>query len=417
LPVRASFPEEGKVKYVWKKIRGGVTAPAGFRAGGTSCGIKDSLKKDLALVVSDSPAAWSALLTTSAAPAAPVQRTKKQLRAGKRISALLVNSGNANAATGEEGMRRAGVTAAAAAELLGLKEHEVVVASTGIIGRPLPVEKIRKGLPALKSGLSRRGGRGAAEAIMTTDTVAKEESFELQAGKRTIRIGGMAKGAGMIDPRMATMLAFITTDAAVSARCLKGMLREAADRSFNRITVDGDMSTNDTLMIMANGASGAQIREGSPLETALADGVGAVCRRLAEKVVLDGEGATKLLEVEVRGARSGADALKAARAVANSNLVKTAVYGGDLNWGRFLAALGYSGARLEVGRISISVNGHPAVSGGVEVPPGQSGGARRAMRARRIALVIDLGLGSARDTVLTCDLTTDYVKENAFYTT
>jgi glutamate N-acetyltransferase/amino-acid N-acetyltransferase len=381
------------------KIRGGITAPAGFTAAGLSCGIKDSKKKDLALVVSDRPASWSAVLTTSAAPA------------------VVVNSGNANAATGPEGLRRARATAAAAAGLLGLRAHEVAVASTGIIGHPLPAGKIRDGLPGLVGTLSRRGGREAAEAIMTTDTVPKEEAWAVAAGNRVVRIGGMAKGAGMIDPNMATMLAFVTTDAAVSPGLLGRILRRAADRSFNRITVDGDMSTNDTVLVMANGSSGVKVAAGSRLEKAFSDGLTELCRRLAEKIVRDGEGATKLVEVEVSGARNRADALLAARAVANSNLVKTAVFGEDLNWGRILAALGYSGARLDVGRIAIAVNGRPAVRKGVEIPAGKAAAARRAMKSRRLRVAIDLGLGKGRETVLTCDLSVDYVKENAFYTT
>jgi len=402
----------------WKRVRGGVTAPAGFLASAVSCGIKESGGKDLVLLLSETPAAWGATLTTSRAPAAPVQLTRALLRRRLPLQAVLVNSGNANAATGREGLRAARELQADTASLLGLPPASVVTASTGIIGEQLPVARIKKALPGLVASLKGGGGKAAAEGIMTTDSSAKEEALELGPGGKTgVRIGGMAKGAGMIHPGMATMLAFLSTDADVPAGRLRGCLREAVEESFNRISVDGDMSTNDTVLLMANGASGKKITPGSRGERIFLEGLTRVCRGLAERIVLDGEGATKLVEVYVTGAKSRGDAEKAARAVANSSLVKTSWFGQDLNWGRIVAALGYSGARLSVGRISILVNGAAAVTAGVAESPATLAGAQRQMRRKRISLAIDLGLGKASAKVLTCDLSLEYVKENSQYTT
>lgn len=402
----------------WKRVRGGVTAPAGFLAGAVSCGIKESGRKDLVLLLSETPAAWGATLTTSKAPAAPVQLTKALLRRRLPLQAVLVNSGNANAATGREGLQAARELQADTASLLGLSPASVVTASTGIIGEQLPVARMKKALPGLAASLKSGGGKAAAEGIMTTDSSSKEEALEYgQGGKGGFRIGGMAKGAGMIHPDMATMLAFLSTDADLAAGRLRGCLREAVEESFNRISVDGDMSTNDTVLVMANGASGKKIAPGSRGERIFLEGLTRVCRGLAERIVLDGEGATKLVEVCVTGAKSRKDAEKAARAVANSSLVKTSWFGQDLNWGRIVAALGYSGARLSVERISILVNGAAAVTAGVAESPATLARAQRQMRSKRISLAIDLGLGKASAKVLTCDLSLEYVKENSQYTT
>jgi glutamate N-acetyltransferase/amino-acid N-acetyltransferase len=402
----------------WKRVRGGITAPAGFLATAVSCGIKESGGKDLVLFTSAVPAAWGAMLTTSRAPAAPVQLTKALLRRRLPLQAVLINSGNANAATGQAGLRAARELVGDTAGLLGLPSASVVMASTGIIGQQLPVARMKKALPGLVSALAGRGGKAAAEGIMTTDASPKEEALELGlGGKKKVRIGGMAKGAGMIHPDMATMLAFLSTDAEFTPGRLRGCLREAVEETFNRISVDGDRSTNDTVLVMANGASGKKIAPGSRGERIFQEGLGEVCRRLAEKIVLDGEGATKLVEVCVVGAKSGADAEKAARAVANSSLVKTAWFGQDLNWGRIVAALGYSGARLSLERTSILVNGAPAVTAGIAESPVKLARAQREMRRKRISLTIDLGLGKGSARLLTCDLSLEYVKENSQYTT
>jgi glutamate N-acetyltransferase/amino-acid N-acetyltransferase len=401
----------------WKNVRGGVAAPGGFAAAGTACGIKSGGKNDLALLLSDRPAEWSALLTKNRAPAAPVLLTRALLRRRRPLQAVLVNSGNANSATGDPGMKTARSVVAAAAALLDLPESAVIMASTGIIGVQLPGEKIRRSLPRLAKGLS-NGGSGAAEAIMTTDSVLKETALELRlGGGERVRIGGMAKGSGMINPDMATMLAFVTTDAGVSRSLMARLLRRSGDETFNRITVDGDCSTNDTVLAMANGASRVSVTAGSSREKLFAEGLTEVCRRLAVMIVRDGEGATKFVEVRVTGARSKADALKAARAVANSALVKTAWFGQDLNWGRILAALGYSGARIDVGRISIDLNGQAVVREGAAAPREEYSRARKQMRRKDLLFLIDLGIGRGEESVLTCDLSLDYVRENALYTT
>lgn len=404
------------MKEGWKSVGGGVTAPRGYLAASTACGIKKSRRRDLSLLFSESPASWAAVLTTNRAPAAPVLLAREMLRRERPLRAVIVNSGNANAATGAEGLRNAREVVKSTAALLGVPATTVLPSSTGIIGVQLPVNRIAAGLPALVGALSRRGGRDAAEGIMTTDTRRKETAAEVRLSAGKVRIGGMAKGAGMIHPGMATMLAFLATDAAVVTGVLRTQLREAVEGTFNRISIDGDQSTNDTALVMANGCSGVAVRGKADREL-FGAALREVCRRLAEMIVRDGEGATKFVEVVVTGARSDGDALQAARAVANSSLVKTALYGNDLNWGRILAALGYSGASLDVGRISIEVNGCPAVRKGVAVPTEEGLAARRQMRRRDLRLSIDLGLGKGRDRMLTCDLTVDYVKENSLYTT
>lgn len=401
-----------------KKVRGGVTAPGGYLAAGIACGIKPKRRKDLSLLLSETPASWAATLTKSRVPAAPVLLTRETLRRRRCLRAVVVNSGNANAATGSRGLEAAREIIAATAELLGVPEWGVVMASTGIIGEQLPLPAMKRALPGVVKKLARGGGRSAAEGIMTTDTIPKETAIEVDLGTGgRVRIGGMAKGAGMIHPDMATMLAFLTTDAALPAGRLRKLLREVVDGTFNRISVDGDRSTNDTVLILANGVSAVDIASGSREESLFRDGLHAVCRRLAEDIVSDGEGATKLVEVTVTGARSDAEALKAARAIANSSLVKTAWYGSDLNWGRILAALGYSGAVIDVGRTAISVNGAPAVRRGTAVTPRELARARRAMRQRKLQLAIDLGVGTGRDRILTCDLSEQYVRENSLYST
>jgi len=402
----------------WKSVRGGVTAPRGYRAAATACGLKASGKKDLSLLLSDRPAAWGGLLTTNSVPAAPVLITRELLRRRRSLQAVVINSGNANAATGEKGMTAAREVIAAAAGLAGLSESLVVMASTGIIGEHLPAAKIAVALPRLLKSAARGGGRSAAEGIMTTDTSPKEAALELVRGAgKGIRIGGMAKGAGMIHPGMATMLAFVTTDAALPVSLLRRILKEAGEETFNRISVDGDQSTNDTLLLLANGAAGVAVTPGKVGEKRFREGLREVCRRLAEKIVLDGEGATKLVEVRVRGARSAGEALQAAKAVANSSLVKTSWYGEDLNWGRLVAALGYSGARVDAGRISLDVNGRPAVRKGTVVSPRVFSRAQREMTRKKLVFDIDLGVGKGCESVLTCDLSVEYVKENARYST
>ena len=401
-----------------RSVPGGVTAAVGFSASGVAAGIKsESNRLDLACIFADRPAAWAATLTHNLFAAAPVKLARELLRGGGPLQAILVNSGNANAATGPAGDRHARAVAAAVAKVLELPVGRVLVSSTGIIGRPLPVARILGAVPEAVRTLELSGGGRAAQAIMTTDTFVKQTALELKIGGKTVRIGGMCKGAGMIHPNMATMLAYITTDAAVPQGLLRRLLAAAVGRTFNRINIDGDQSTNDTVVLMAGGAAGARVPATGPDRERFAAALAEICRRLAELIVRDAEGATKLVEIEVRGARTDADALRVADAVANSKLVKTAWFGGDLNWGRIVAAIGYAGVRIQPERVSISLNGRGVVADGQGVPTGKMARAAREMRQPVLRFVIDLGLGSGNDRVLTCDLTDKYVFINADYPT
>jgi glutamate N-acetyltransferase/amino-acid N-acetyltransferase len=401
-----------------RTVAGGVTAARGFAASGVAAGIKSaSGRPDLACIFADRPAAWAATFTTNRFAAAPVKLGRALLRRGGPLQAVLVNSGNANAATGAEGERRARAVAAAVAKVLALPAGRVLVSSTGIIGRPLPADRIVRAVPEAVRTLAADGGGRAAQAIMTTDTFVKEAALEIRIGGRPVRIGGVCKGAGMIHPRMATMLCYLTTDAAVPQGLLRRLLRGSVERTFNRIDIDGDQSTNDTVVLMAGGASGARVSATGPERELFAAALGEVCRRLAELIVRDGEGATKLVEIAVTGARSDGDALRVADAVADSKLVKTAWFGRDLNWGRIAAAIGYAGARVDPERVSISLNGKAVVVSGSGVAAARMARAAREMEQPVLRFAIDLGLGSGSDRVLTCDLTHEYVSINAEYPT
>jgi len=411
-------------KVSWKNpkgmftIPGGVTAALGFSASGIAAGIKSASDRlDLACIFADRPSAWAATLTTNRFAAAPVKLARTLLRLGGPLQAVLVNSGNANAATGPEGDRRARQVAAAVARFLELPTGRVLVSSTGIIGRPLPADRIVRAVPEAVRTLEMSGGGLAAQAIMTTDTFVKEAALEIRIGGRQVRIGGMCKGAGMIHPNMATMLAYITTDAVVSQGLLRRLLSAAVERTFNRINIDGDQSTNDTVLLMAGGASGARVPASGPDRERFAAALNEICRRLAELIVRDGEGATKLVEIAVTGARSDADAHRVADAVANSKLVKTAWFGQDLNWGRLAAAVGYAGVRVDPEKVSMSLNGKAVVAAGRSVSPVRMARAAKEMQEPVLRFVIDLGIGTGADRVLTCDLTHDYVSINAEYPT
>jgi glutamate N-acetyltransferase/amino-acid N-acetyltransferase len=391
-----------------RPIDGGVTAAQGVVAGAMACGIKPSGKPDLALVASRTPAAVAGVFTTNRVKAAPVILSQPRAAAG-RARAVIVNSGNANACTGAEGMRAAERMAAAAARRLDVAADEVLVLSTGVIGVPLPVEKIEAALPALTP--SPDGGDAAAQAIMTTDTRPKTAAVEVTIEGSTVRIGGMAKGAGMIHPTMATMLAVITTDAAIAPADLQRHLSAAARRSFNRIDVDGDTSTNDSVVLLANGASGTTL----PGEL-FAEALTQVCVSLARQIAADGEGATKLLEVTVTGAARLEDAEAAARAITRSTLVKAAMYGNDPNWGRILCAAGYSGAVFDPAGARLVVQGIPLFAHGVPLPF-DAVAASAALRAPEVAVQLDLGSGDESATAWGCDLSPEYVRFNAEYTT
>ena len=355
------------------EIGGGITAPSGFRAAAVRCGIKEGSpdKCDLGLIVSDFPAVAAATFTSNKIKAAPVRVSAAHLRAAD-TRAIIANSGNANACTGSTGIQNARRMTQAVARQLGLKERQILVCSTGRIGRDLPVAKIEESMPALVAGLSPSGSYVMAEAIMTSDTFQKEIAVELPLAGKRVRIGGIAKGAGMINPDMATMLCFITTDALISKRDLQRLTSASVEQSFNRITVDGDMSTNDTAICLANGQAGIPPIESDHEEYGwFAEGLNFVTRQLARMIVEDGEGVTKFVEVHVKGAATYQDARKAAEAVANSVLVKCAWYGEDPNWGRIMDAVGYSLAKVREEMIDIFFDGAVAVQHGmVERYPG-----------------------------------------------
>lgn len=397
-------------------IDGGVTAPAGFRATGLHCGIKASGKPDLSLIVSDMPATAAGLFTINLAKAAPVYLSQDHLASSSgRAIAIITNSGCANACTGPQGIADANEMAKLTAAALGCREDHVLVASTGVIGVNLKMDKIRSGIPQAVSALAADGGAAAARAIMTTDPFPKEYAVEVTTEFGNFRVGGMAKGSGMIEPRMATMLGYLTTDADVDQVLLSRALSEACRYTFNAITVDGEPSTNDCVFGLANGASGVTINEN--LYPALVEGLRAVAHELALGIVRGGEGATKLLAITVTGAATDADAWMAARAIANSPLVKTAVHGGDPNWGRLVAAAGRSGAafvldgaRVQIGSLVLFENGRPFD----ELAPK----AAEYLMGKDLSIEVNLGAGGAhRATVWTCDLTAEYVKINAEYRT
>jgi glutamate N-acetyltransferase/amino-acid N-acetyltransferase len=394
---------------------GSVLSPRGFRVGWSRSGLKQAKGvPDVALIVSDGPAAAAAVFTRNKFAAASVEWNRSILPT-ERLRAVVVNSGNANACTGEQGRRDVRETAALVAELLGCLPEQVAVASTGIIGHPLPMKKLTKGVRAAFGRLSTdaRVARSAERAIMTTDTRPKACAVEGEIDGAAFRVGGMAKGSGMIAPDMATMLAFVTTDAHVPAGRLREMVGAAADRTFNRITVDGDSSTNDTALAMASGASGAVAPDAGPGREAFQEALLHVMGELARAIVRDGEGATKLIEVRVSGARSDAEAAVCARAIAESQLVKCAIHGGDPNWGRIVCAAGYCGVELHADRTGLEIGGVTVFRNGL--PTGEDAAAQVA--AGEVVIRINLGAGHGEAAVWTCDLSKRYVEINAEYHT
>jgi glutamate N-acetyltransferase/amino-acid N-acetyltransferase len=409
-----------------KNIEGGVCAPRGFRAGGIWCGIKaSSRKRDLALILSDKPCTAAALFTTNRVQAASVLVSREHLASGT-CRALIANSGNANACTGEAGIAAARRMAALAADEFALPPDQVAVASTGVIGVPLPIAAIEAEVEALANSLraDAAGHEAALEAIMTTDTRKKDGARELEIHGATVRLGGMVKGSGMIHPNMATMIACVTTDAAITAALLDQALRRAVNRSFNRVTVDGDTSTNDMILVMANGEAGNRRIEtaGEDFE-AFAGALEDLCIALARAMARDGEGATRLVTVRVRGAKDEAAAETLAKAVAGSNLVKAACFGADANWGRVLCAMGYAGPPFDPGTVGVcfaSVAGEiPVCRGGASIPFSEKT-AKAVLSQEEIEIRIDLEQGSGlagpgEALAWGCDLTYDYVKINGDY--
>lgn len=395
-----------------ERIEGGVTAAKGFRAAGVHCGIKPQ-KKDVALVAADRLAVAAAMFTTNTVRAAPVLVSQERIQSGA-AQAIIINSGNANACTGAQGLADAAEMAALAAKALGVADEFVLVASTGVIGVPLPMPAIRQGIP-LAAGALGADGRDAAEAILTTDAFPKTAAAQVEIGGKTVTIGGMAKGAGMIHPQMATTLSFLTTDAAIPAPWLRAALRGAINHSFNCISVDGDTSTNDSVFLLASGLAGNPpiTEEGEAFDRFQA-ALSEVAVALAKMIVRDGEGATKVVAMTVKGARSPRDAALAAHALMTSALVKTALFGAEPNWGRLMAALGRSGAAMREDQVAIWIGGVPVVQNGVAASADLSAAAA-AMASPEYEIVVDLQLGNAVHTGWTSDLNDAYVKINSGY--
>ena len=411
----ASHNPCSKLRVQFKPVDGGVTAPLGFRAGAISCGIKnpEATRLDLALILSDTPAITDAVFTTNKVRAACVRVSQQHVRSGD-ARAIIANSGNANACTGPQGIQDAKAMCKATAEALGLKMREVLVCSTGIIGMNMPIQRIVPRVAELAGKLQPKGGDEAARAIMTSDTKPKSYAIEVPLGRGlSFRVGGIAKGAGMICPNMATMLSFITTDARVSKDELKRAMRFAVDQSFNRITIDGDTSTNDTVIVMSNGqASAPAIKKGSPEAEIFRSALQKVMMELAKMIVSDGERVTKFVEIRVCNARTLGDAKKAAEAVAKSLLVKCSFHGSDPNWGRIIHAVGYSGARIKEELIDIYFNGLIACKGGLTSKTPVSD-LEKVVREPRFTVTIDLNSGNAVHNVYTTDLSEAYVDFNS----
>lgn len=397
-------------------IEGGtVTTPKGYVAGATYAGIKTYTqdKLDLGLFMSKSACTLAGMFTTNAVKSGSLIVCQETLTKGK-ARAFVANSGIANTSVGEQGVKDARETVALAAAHLGLKPDEVLICSTGKIGVELPMALIRSGIKKIK--LSEMGGHDLARAILTTDTRTKEVAASFGVRDGTVTVGGIAKGAGMIHPNMATMLAFIATDAQVDKALLQGALKESVDKSFNMISVDGDTSTNDTVLLFANGASGVSIREGTSQASLFKEALDAVCIHLAKEIVRDGEGATRLIAVTVEDAATLDDARKAARTIVSSSLVKTAVHGADPNWGRIVAALGRSGARVEESKLALYVNDVCIVDEGRPIPFHRDA-VVSIMQTPEVSFRLRLGLGTAKATAWGCDLTEEYVTFNSAYTT
>lgn len=394
------------------RILGGVCAPQGFLAAGVACGIKEDGQPDLAFVYSEYPAAAAAVFTTNGLKAAPVVLSQQRI-AGGSAQAVVVSSGNANAMTGRQGTADALAMTEAVEKALGIAQGEALVASTGSIGEFLPMEKVEEGIVQAAAEMSTGGNTDAAKAIMTTDSYPKELALEMEIGGKNVRIGAMAKGAGMIHPNMATMISVITTDVPMKAEVMQHLLEQAVEWSFNRISVDGDQSTNDTVIMLANGAA-LEGDYGMTREEALLF-FQALCwltAHLAMALVKDGEGATKLIRVVVNGARNDEEAVLVARAIANSNLVKCSFFGAKPDWGRIAAAIGSSGVSLEPGKIAIFLGEHKVVFKGEPVSY-ELVDLTRILDREEVEVTVDLGLSDGSAYFLTCDLTTEYVQFNA----
>lgn len=399
---------------------GSVTTPRGFRAGGLHCGLKKTGRNDLGAIISEVPAAAACVYTTNAFQAAPLHVTRDSIsQSGGRLQAMIVNSGNANACTGEQGMEDARSMRAAAAAAFEIEPHLVGVTSTGVIGELLPMDKIRSGIAQLPSvtGASREGSEEFCQSILTTDLVKKEACVCLTVDGVPVHIGGAAKGSGMIHPNMATMLGFITTDANIGPEELQLLLRQATDRSFNMITVDGDTSTNDMVVIMANGMAGHQpLTPSHPDWTRFAEALEYVCQELAKKIARDGEGATKLIEVNVEGALSDEAARTIAKSIVGSSLVKSAAFGADANWGRIIMAIGRAGVPVNPDTVDIRIGDIVTLEQSRPVPFDDDA-ASEYLKGEFVQIFVNLHQADGRATAWGCDLTYEYVRINAAYRT
>lgn len=429
-----------------KEIKGGITAVQGFQAASISCGIKKDNKKDMALIYSSVPAVAAGVFTTNKIFSPSVQISRENILSSA-TRAVVVNSGNANACVGKEGYSNAKKIVQLTADELKISTEEVLVASTGVIGEPLPMDKVEAGIPTLVKALHENGGDAAAEGILTTDTFPKIVAVEIDIDGTNVRLGGITKGAGMIHPDMATMLAFITTDAAIGKKALQKLLKESADKSFNLITIDGDTSTNDTVIILANGLAKNKVitewpaattkwaaaqsankncakkntvmqicsTEQSPSSKIFAEALNFVTSKLARLIVKDGEGATKLIEVYVKGANTFHEARAIAFAIARSNLVKTAFFGEDANWGRIIAAAGTAGVSFDPDKVDLFFEKEQVVKNGLYCGAGKENEINKIIKEQEITLTLNLNSGKEEAQVLTCDLSLDYVKINAEY--
>ncbi len=392
-----------------------IKIPRGFKFSTAEAAIKKAGRKDIALIVSEVEANIAGAFTKNAVKAAPVRLCMRNIKSG-RGGVIVVNSGNANACTGKKGMQDAEEIVSIVSRRLGIKPSSSYMCSTGVIGTPLPMERIIPALDSLAANVGGHSFEDVAKAIMTTDTFPKMVSTSINIGKKSGTIAGMCKGAGMIAPNMATMLCFIITDIAVDKAALNAAIKDSVKKSFNRVTIDGDMSTNDTVLLMANGVLGNKpIKRSSKHFTAFKSALDDITCELSKLVAKDGEGATKLIEVLVKGARNDAQAVKAALAIANSNLVKTAIYGNDANWGRIMCALGYSGIPLREEKTDIFFDGVQVVKKGLTNNKDEE--ATAALKSKEVKITIDLNSGEASSRVLTCDFTEEYIRINAEYRT
>ena len=403
-----------------KLIQGGITAAKGYKATGKHIGIK-AKRKDFAMVYSEAPCVFAGAFTQNVVKAAPVHWNKASLETGSAVYAIAVNSGNANAATGLQGEKDAADTALAVAEALNIEQKEVLVCSTGVIGVNLPMDIIKKGVPTVAKELSNdfQGGEDAAEAIMTTDTVKKTIAIEEEIDGIHFKIGGMGKGSGMIHPNMATLLGFITTDVAITKEMLQKALSRAINTSFNMITVDGDTSTNDSVLVLANGQAGNMIIDSEgPAFDKFYNALYEVCKYLAVSIVKDGEGATKLLEVHLSGAKNFEEGKRIAKSILTSNLVKTAFFGEDANWGRIFCAMGYSGINFNPNQVDITIESNAGVAqmlkAGLPISFSEEK-AKKILEEKEITILVQMGEGDAKVTAWGCDLSYDYVKINGDY--